>query len=120
MCEKYLTLPRNEKTLQLHFYVGNGHIRLHKGGNTEKQSIILLTHRGIRRAIGHKYSVLPRLSRIFFKQLRAGPILLDLGMQFVYVISHRQQKNFGRYLLLSAQKKLTKPIVLLYNSKCTF
>lgn len=29
-----------------------------------------------------------KLSGIFFKQLLAGPDLLDFGMQFIYVIGH--------------------------------
>ena len=36
------------------------------------------------------------LSRIFFEQLRAGSILLTLGMQFVYVAGYHQQKHLGR------------------------
>ena len=59
------------------------------------------------------------LSRIFFKQLRAGPVLLDLGMQFVYVVGHSQKKHFCVYLLLTTQKKLPKGVVLLKHTKCT-
>ena len=88
--------------LQLPFHADNGHIKQKNGGNTEKQSIILLTHREIRGAGSFKYSVFLKLSRIFFEQLRACPILLDLGMQFVYIIGHRQQKYFGRYFFLTA------------------
>ena len=36
-----------------------------------------------------------KLSRVFFKQLRAGSIMLNLGMQFVYVVGHRENKHLG-------------------------
>lgn len=36
-----------------------------------------------------------KLSRIFFKQLRSGSLLLNLCMQFVYVVGHRENKYLG-------------------------
>ena len=61
-----------------------------------------------------------KLSRSFFKQLPAGSVLLNLGMQFVYVSGHCRQKHLCCDLLLPAKKELPKTVILLHRTKNTF
>ena len=85
-----------------------------------KSSVLLKTVRAhLKQPHGCFCRTLTKLSRIFFEQLRTGSVLLNLGMQFVYIVSHRQKQDFSRYLLLPAQKELPKTIVLLDDAKGT-
>ena len=46
--------------------------------------------------------------------------MLYLGMQFVYVIGHREQQDFRGNFLVSSKEKLTKAVILLYDPKSSF
>lgn len=57
------------------------------------------------------------LNRKFFKQLRSCAVLLYFGMEFVHIISHRDEENLNGNFPIPAQQKLTERMVLFYNAK---
>lgn len=65
------------------------------------------------------FSVFSSLSRQFFEQLTASPVLLVLRMQFVHVIGHTDQEQYA-YLLVTAQQKLSERIVLFDHPEGSF
>ena len=40
-------------------------------------------------------------------------------MQFVYIVSHSKQQYFCGYLFTPSEQKLSKTIILLYDSECS-
>ena len=57
------------------------------------------------------------LRRRFFEYLRTRPFLLNLCVQLVDVICHRQQQDFCVNLLLTSKQKLAEAVVLLYDTE---
>ena len=56
---------------------------------------------------------------LLVKQL-VTPIFLNFGMEFVHVITHTHQQEFGADVFLSPHQESSKSAVLFYDPKCSF